>query len=95
MKRCTRNSAKLEMGKTTYSFDLYLKDVTKPTETILQFFEEVASHKVSIIKVDNGDEAVKAGKFFDKETFPYQEFGLTSLDFQRMKRSLQQPGSSQ
>ena len=21
-----------EMGKTTYSFDLYLKDVTKPTE---------------------------------------------------------------
>ena len=47
-----------EMGKTTYSFDLYLKDVTKPTETILQFFEEVANQdKVSIIKVDNGDEA--------------------------------------
>ena len=45
------------------------------------FFEEVASQdKVSIIKVDNGDEAVKAG-VFDKETFPYQEFGLTSLDF--------------
>ena len=44
-----------EMGKTTYSFDLYLKDVTKPTETILQFFEEVANQdKVSIIKVDNG-----------------------------------------
>ena len=63
-----------KMGKTTYSFDLYLKDVTKPTETILQFFEEVASQdKVSIIKVDNGDEAVKAG-VFDKETFPYQEF---------------------
>lgn len=70
-----------EMGKTTYSFDLYLKDVTKPTETILQFFEEVASQdKVSIIKVVNGDEVVKAG-VFDKETFPYQEFGLTSLDF--------------
>lgn len=70
-----------EMGKTAYSFDLYLKDVTKPTETILQFFEEVVSQdKVSIIKVDNGDEAVKAG-VFDKETFPYQEFGLTSLDF--------------
>ena len=70
-----------EMGKTTYSFDLYLKDVTKPTETILQFFEEVASQdKVSIIKVDNGDEVVKAG-VFDKETFPYQEFGISSLDF--------------
>ena len=70
-----------EMGKTTYSFDLYLKDVTKPTETILQFFEEVASQdKVSIIKVDNGDEAVKAG-VFDKDTFPYQEFGISSLDF--------------
>ena len=40
-----------EMGKTAYSFDLYLKDVTKPTETILQFFEEVTSQdKVSIIK---------------------------------------------
>ena len=70
-----------EMGKTTYSFDLYLKDVTKPTETILQFFEEVASQdKVSIIKVDNGDEAVKSG-VFDKDTFPYQEFGISSLDF--------------
>lgn len=70
-----------EMGKTTYSFDLYLKDVTKPTETILQFFEEVASQdKVSIIKVDNGDEVVKAG-VFDKDTFPYQEFGISSLDF--------------
>ena len=70
-----------EMGKTTYSFDLYLKDVTKPTETILQFFEEVASQdKVSIIKIDNGDEVVKAG-VFDKETFPYQEFGISSLDF--------------
>lgn len=70
-----------EMGKTTYSFDLYLKDVTKPTETILQFFEEVASQdKVSIIKVDNGDEVVKSG-VFDKDTFPYQEFGISSLDF--------------
>ncbi len=70
-----------EMGKTAYSFDLYLKDVTKPTETILQFFEEVASQdKVSIIKVDNGDEVVKAG-VFDKATFPYQEFGISSLDF--------------
>ena len=64
-------------------------------KTILQFFEEVANQdKVSIIKVDNGDEAVKAG-VFNKETFPYQEFGLTSLDFQRMRRGLQQPGSSQ
>lgn len=77
-----------EMGKTTYSFDLYLKDVTKPTETILQFFEEVASQdKVSIIKVDNGDEAVKAG-VFDKETFPYQEFGLTSLDFSKNEKGV-------
>lgn len=70
-----------EMGKTAYSFDLYLKDVTKPTETILQFFEEVASQdKVSIIKIDNGDEVVKSG-VFDKDTFPYQEFGISSLDF--------------
>ena len=77
-----------EMGKTTYSFDLYLKDVTKPTETILQFFEEVASQdKVSIIKVDNGDEAVKAG-VFNKETFPYQEFGLTSLDFSKNEKGV-------
>ena len=77
-----------EMGKTTYSFDLYLKDVTKPTETILQFFEEVANQdKVSIIKVDNGDEAVKAG-VFDKETFPYQEFGLTSLDFSKNEKGV-------
>lgn len=77
-----------EMGKTDYSFDLYLKDVTKPTETILQFFEEVASQdKVSIIKVDNGDEAVKAG-VFDKETFPYQEFGLTSLDFSKNEKGV-------
>lgn len=77
-----------EMGKTTYSFDLYLTDVTKPTETILQFFEEVANQdKVSIIKVDNGDEAVKAG-VFDKETFPYQEFGLTSLDFSKNEKGV-------
>lgn len=77
-----------EMGKTAYSFDLYLKDVTKPTETILQFFEEVVSQdKVSIIKVDNGDEAVKAG-VFDKETFPYQEFGLTSLDFSKNEKGV-------
>ena len=77
-----------EMGKTTYSFDLYLKDVTKPTEMILQFFEEVVSQdKVSIIKVDNGDEAVKAG-VFDKETFPYQEFGLTSLDFSKNEKGV-------
>ena len=77
-----------EMGKTTYSFDLYLKDVTKPTETILQFFEEVTSQdKVSIIKVDNGDEVVKAG-VFDKETFPYQEFGLTSLDFSKNEKGV-------
>lgn len=77
-----------EMGKTTYSFDLYLKDVTKPTETILQFFEEGASQdKVSIIKVDNGDEAVKAG-VFNKETFPYQEFGLTSLDFSKNEKGV-------
>ena len=77
-----------EMGKTAYSFDLYLKDVTKPTETILQFFEEVASQdKVSIIKVDNGDEVVKAG-VFDKETFPYQEFGLTSLDFSQNEKGV-------
>ena len=77
-----------EMGKTTYSFDLYLKDVTKPTETILQFFEEVASQdKVSIIKIDNGDEAVKAG-VFNKETFPYQEFGLTSLDFSKNEKGV-------
>ena len=55
------------MGKTTYSFACDLKDVTKPTETILQFFEEVASQdKVSIIKVDNGDEAVKAGVLIRK-----------------------------
>ena len=70
-----------EMGKTTYSFDLYLKDVTKPTETILQFFEEVANQdKVSIIKTDSGDEVIKSG-VFDKDTFPYQEFGISSLDF--------------
>jgi len=69
------------MGKTAYSFDLYLKDVTKPTETILQFFEEVVSQdKVSIIKVDNGNEVIKSG-VFDKDTFPYQEFGISSLDF--------------
>ncbi len=72
------------MGKTSYSFDLYLKDINKPTASILLIFEDVSRvDKVSIIKIDSGDEVVKSG-VFDKDTFPYQEFGFTSLDFTKI-----------
>ena len=70
-----------EMGKTTYSFDLYLKDINEPAASVLRFFEDVSKeYKVSIIKTDSGDEVIKSG-VFDKDTFPYQEFGISSLDF--------------
>lgn len=70
-----------EMGKTASSLDVYLKDVNEPAEFVLRFFEDVSKeYKVSIIKTDSGDEVVKSG-VFDKDTFPYQEFGLSSLDF--------------
>jgi len=70
-----------EMGKTADSLDLYLKDINEPAVSVLRFFEDVSKeYKVSIIKTDSGDEVVKSG-VFDKDTFPYQEFGISSLDF--------------
>ena len=70
-----------EMGKTASSLDVYLKDVNEPVESVLRFFEDVSKeYKVSIIKTDSGDEVIKSG-VFDKDTFPYQEFGISSLDF--------------
>ena len=70
-----------EMGKTASSLDVYLKDVNEPAESVLRFFENVSKeYKVSIIKTDSGDEVIKSG-VFDKDTFPYQEFGISSLDF--------------
>jgi len=70
-----------EMGKTVDSLDLYLKDINEPAVSVLRFFEDVSKeYKVSIIKTDSGDEVVKSG-VFDKDTFPYQEFGISSLDF--------------
>ena len=70
-----------EMGKTVGSLDLYLKDINEPAASVLRFFEDVSKeYKVSIIKTDSGDEVIKSG-VFDKDTFPYQEFGLSSLDF--------------
>ena len=70
-----------EMGKTASSLDVYLKDVNEPAASVLRFFEDVSKeYKVSIIKTDSGDEVIKSG-VFDKDTFPYQEFGLSSLDF--------------
>ena len=70
-----------EMGKTASSLDVYLKDVNEPAESVLRFFEYVSKeYKVSIIKTDSGDEVIKSG-VFDKDTFPYQEFGISSLDF--------------
>ncbi|CEX21018.1 amino acid ABC transporter permease [Streptococcus pneumoniae] len=70
-----------EMGKTVDSLDLYLKDINEPAASVLRFFEDVSKeYKVSIIKTDSGDEVVKSG-VFDKDTFPYQEFGISSLDF--------------
>ena len=70
-----------EMGKTAGSLDVYLKDVNEPAASVLRFFEDVSKeYKVSIIKTDSGDEVIKSG-VFDKDTFPYQEFGISSLDF--------------
>ena len=70
-----------EMGKTVDSLDLYLKDINEPAASVLRFFEDVSKeYKVSIIKTDSGDEVIKSG-VFDKDTFPYQEFGISSLDF--------------
>lgn len=70
-----------EMGKTVDSLDLYLKDINEPAVSVLRFFEDVSKeYKVSIIKTDSGDEVIKSG-VFDKDTFPYQEFGISSLDF--------------
>ena len=70
-----------EMGNTVDSLDLYLKDINEPAASVLRFFEDVSKeYKVSIIKTDSGDEVIKSG-VFDKDTFPYQEFGISSLDF--------------
>lgn len=70
-----------EMGKTVDSLDLYLKDINEPAVSVLRFFEDVSKeYKVSSIKTDSGDEVIKSG-VFDKDTFPYQEFGISSLDF--------------
>ena len=78
----TREAVRIrEMGKTVDSLDLYLKDINEPAVSVLRFFEDVSKeYKVSIIKTDSGDEVVKSG-VFDKDTFPYQEFGISSLDF--------------
>ncbi len=73
------------MGKTTLSLDLYLKDVTKPTETILQFLAGCKSRQGLYYQTDNGDEE-PSRRVFNKETFPYQEFGLTSLDFSKNEK---------
>ena len=70
-----------EMGKTVDSLDVYLKEINEPAASVLRFFEDVSKeYKVSIIKTDSGDEVIKSG-VFDKDTFPYQEFGISSLDF--------------
>ena len=70
-----------EMGKTAGSLDVYLKDINEPAASVLRFFEDVSKeYKVSIIKTDSGDEVIKSG-VFDKDSFPYQEFGISSLDF--------------
>lgn len=70
-----------EMDKTIHSADFYLKDVKQPPEEIITFFEKIVQkYKVSIVKTDNHDEVIKAGVFYE-ETFPYQQFGLSSLDF--------------
>ena len=78
----TREAVRIrEMGKTVDSLDLYLKDINEPAVSVLRFFEDVSKeYKVSIIKTDSGDEVIKSG-VFDKDTFPYQEFGISSLDF--------------
>ena len=78
----TRDAVRIrEMGKTVDSLDLYLKDINEPAASVLRFFEDVSKeYKVSIIKTDSGDEVIKSG-VFDKDTFPYQEFGISSLDF--------------
>ncbi|EID31184.1 bacteriocin-associated integral membrane family protein [Streptococcus mitis] len=78
----TREAVRIrEMGKTVDSLDLYLKDINEPAASVLRFFEDVSKeYKVSIIKTDSGDEVIKSG-VFDKDTFPYQEFGISSLDF--------------
>ncbi|WP_311509337.1 bacteriocin-associated integral membrane family protein [uncultured Streptococcus sp.] len=78
----TRETVRIrEMGKTVDSLDLYLKDINEPAASVLRFFEDVSKeYKVSIIKTDSGDEVIKSG-VFDKDTFPYQEFGISSLDF--------------
>lgn len=78
----TREEVRIrEMGKTVDSLDLYLKDINEPAASVLRFFEDVSKeYKVSIIKTDSGDEVIKSG-VFDKDTFPYQEFGISSLDF--------------
>ena len=78
----TREAVRIrEMGKTVDSLDLYLKDINEPAASVLRFFEDVSKeYKVSIIKTDSGDEVIKSG-VFDKDTFPYQEFGISSLGF--------------
>ncbi|MDU4467014.1 MAG: bacteriocin-associated integral membrane family protein [Streptococcus mitis] len=78
----TRETIRIrEIGKTVDSLDLYLKDINEPAASVLRFFEDVSKeYKVSIIKTDSGDEVIKSG-VFDKDTFPYQEFGISSLDF--------------
>ncbi|MDS3553542.1 bacteriocin-associated integral membrane family protein [Streptococcus pneumoniae] len=78
----TREAVRIrEMGKTVDSLDLYLKDINEPAASVLRFFQDVSKeYKVSIIKTDSGDEVIKSG-VFDKDTFPYQEFGISSLDF--------------
>lgn len=69
------------LGMTPTSFDVYLKDVTEPSERVLAFLEGLSSqYRVSIIKTDSNDSVVKSG-VFDKETFPYATFGVRSLDF--------------
>lgn len=69
------------LGTTPTSFDVYLKDVTEPSERVLEFLETLSNqYRVSIIKTDSNDSVVKSG-VFDKETFPYSSFGVRSLDF--------------
>lgn len=52
------------LGATPTSFDVYLKDVTEPSERVLAFLEGLSSqYRVSIIKTDSNDSVVKSGVF--------------------------------
>lgn len=70
-----------EMDRTVHSFDFYLKEVKVSSGEMLAFFETlVDKYEVSVVKTDINETVLKSGVFTPK-TFPYQQFGLTSLAF--------------